>query len=203
MNVICYVDGFNLYHGLRSRHGKKYYWLDLWMLASRFLLPGQVLQKLVYCTSRIKDDPAGEQRQSTYIDALLATHPQMIAVMGHYLSKEMTCRQCQASFKKYEEKMTDVNIACHLLEDAMDQQFDVALLISADSDLVPPVSLVKRRWPQKKMIVLFPPGRQSHQLRLVASGYKNISEADLRQCQLPSVVNSPQGRTYFRPAEWR
>ena len=30
MNVICDIDGFNLYHGLRSKGWKKYYWLDLW-----------------------------------------------------------------------------------------------------------------------------------------------------------------------------
>ena len=37
------IDGFNLYHGLRSKGWKKYYWLDLWALAERFLRPGQTL----------------------------------------------------------------------------------------------------------------------------------------------------------------
>ncbi len=27
--VKAYVDGFNLYHGLKARHGRKYLWLDL------------------------------------------------------------------------------------------------------------------------------------------------------------------------------
>lgn len=28
MNAICYIDGFNLYHGLRSKGWRKYYWLE-------------------------------------------------------------------------------------------------------------------------------------------------------------------------------
>lgn len=39
--------------------------------------------------------------------------------------------------------MTDVNIACHLLADAMDGRFGVALLMSGDSDLVPPVRIIR------------------------------------------------------------
>ena len=31
--VILYVDGFNLYFGLRSKGWRKYYWLDLVHLA--------------------------------------------------------------------------------------------------------------------------------------------------------------------------
>ena len=62
MNVICYIDGFNLYHGLRSKGWRKYYWLDLWALAERFLKRGQTLVEVVYCTTLIKDDPPGQQR---------------------------------------------------------------------------------------------------------------------------------------------
>ena len=32
--VVAYVDGFNLYFGLRSKGWKKYYWLDLCALAT-------------------------------------------------------------------------------------------------------------------------------------------------------------------------
>jgi hypothetical protein len=26
-NTVVYIDGYNLYHGLRDRHGRKYLWL--------------------------------------------------------------------------------------------------------------------------------------------------------------------------------
>jgi len=49
-----------LYHGLRNREWRKYYWLDLWALAERFLKPGQKLVKVVYGTAWVK---AGTDQQ--------------------------------------------------------------------------------------------------------------------------------------------
>jgi hypothetical protein len=37
--VIGYVDGFNLYHGLHDKYGRRYLWLDLGHLVQR-LRPG-------------------------------------------------------------------------------------------------------------------------------------------------------------------
>ena len=52
--------------------------------------------------------------------------------------------------------MTDVNVAVELLTDAFKDQFDVALLLSADSDLVGPVETVRRLFSAKQVIVVFP-----------------------------------------------
>ena len=41
--------------------------------------------------------------------------------------------------------MTDVNIATAMLTDAYRDRFDTALLVSADSDLVPPVRAARMR----------------------------------------------------------
>jgi uncharacterized LabA/DUF88 family protein len=43
---------------------------------------------------------------------------------------------------KTEEKGTDVNIASHLLVDAHNNSFDMAVVISNDSDLVEPIKMV-------------------------------------------------------------
>lgn len=202
MNVIAYVDGFNLYFGLKSKGWRKYYWLDLWALAERFLKPGQMLIEVVYCTSKIKNDPAAIQRQLTFLDALQAHRAGVKVVFGHFLAKNDTCRQCGNTYTRHEEKKTDVNIACHLLTDAMDGRFDIALLFSADSDLVPPVEVVRRRWLQKKVIAVFPPDRRSDALRKVCNGLKRVSEADLRQSQLPTTVTLAGGKVATRPQEW-
>jgi uncharacterized LabA/DUF88 family protein len=143
MNVICYVDGFNLYHGLRSKGLQRYYWLDLWKLTERFLLPNQELSEVVYCTSRVKKNPPARKRQRVYIDALSAYRPNIKTLYGHYLAKEIRCKGCGLTYLRHEEKMTDVNIACELLQDAMDGKFDIALVISGDSDLVPPIRKIK------------------------------------------------------------
>ena len=39
--------------------------------------------------------------------------------------------------------MTDVNMAVELLSDAQDDEYDVAILVSADSDLAGPIEAVR------------------------------------------------------------
>ena len=40
--LVAYVDGFNLYHGLKAVYGRRYHWLDLQALVRSLLRPGQV-----------------------------------------------------------------------------------------------------------------------------------------------------------------
>lgn len=202
MNVICYIDGFNLYHGLRSREWRKYYWLDLWALAERFLRKDQTLVEVVYCTTLIKKDVQGQQNQLDFIDALTAHRPGIKVVYGHYLPDTVRCLNCGHSYEKHREKMTDVNIACHLLTDAMDGRFDVALLMSGDSDLVPPVRMVRERWPEKRVIAVFPPKRYSDALKKAAHGHTWIGEEKLRRCLLPERVRLDGGKWAVRPRTW-
>jgi hypothetical protein len=37
VRVVAYVDGFNLYHGLKAKHGRRYLWLDLEALVTSLL----------------------------------------------------------------------------------------------------------------------------------------------------------------------
>ncbi len=62
--VVAYIDGFNLYFGLKAGHGRKYLWLDLEALAESLLRPGQELREVKYFTARLRDDPEGGRRQS-------------------------------------------------------------------------------------------------------------------------------------------
>lgn len=54
--VIAYVDGFNLYFGLKNAGFKRYYWLDVMALAGSLLKPGQTLAATHYFTARIRDN---------------------------------------------------------------------------------------------------------------------------------------------------
>jgi uncharacterized LabA/DUF88 family protein len=201
-NVICYVDGFNLYHGLRSKGWNKYYWLDVWALAERFLLPDQTLRGLVYCSARVKRDVDGLNRQMQYFDALVAHREKLKVLYGHYIVNKVKCPDCGTIRERHEEKMTDVNIACQLLVDAMDDKFDTALVISGDSDLAPPIEMIQERFPEKRIIVLFPPNRVSKVLRNISHGQRRISEADLWQSQLPEEVKLQSSKVIRRPTRW-
>ncbi len=203
--VMVYVDGFNLYFGLRSKQWRKYYWLDLVALATALLKPNQTLSGVHYFTSRIRANGrnvSDMQRQTAYLEAL-DTLPGVQLHFGHYLEKPKQCRQCGAQWMDYEEKMTDVNIAVQLLADAFDDRFDTALLISADSDLTTPVRMLRSQFPAKRLIAVFPPGRQSFELKNTANASFTIGEANLRQSQLPAQVQRADGFILQRPAHWQ
>lgn len=55
--------------------------------------------------------------------------------------------------------MTDVNIAVKILGDAGDDRFDTAVIVSGDSDLTGPIEEVRARYPNKRVVVAFPPNR--------------------------------------------
>jgi uncharacterized LabA/DUF88 family protein len=99
--------------------------------------------------------------------------------------------------------MTDVNIATEMLSDAFADQFDVALLISADSDLVSPVRKVRHLFPDKRVVVVFPPARHSHALKSVANVCLHLDRATLVKSVFTDQVAKPDGFVLQRPAEWR
>ena len=47
-SVIFYVDGYNLYYGLKSKNWKKFYWLDIVGFFEKFLKPYQQLIEVNY-----------------------------------------------------------------------------------------------------------------------------------------------------------
>lgn len=203
--VIAYVDGFNLYFGLKSKGWHKYYWLDLPALCRALLQPGQQLAAAHYFTTRIRTNGRNTldaKRQSDYLDAL-ATRPDLTLHYGHFLEKPQRCQSCGATWLSYEEKMTDVNIAVQLLTDAYENRFDMALVISGDSDLTTPTRMLRSVFPTKRIVVAFPPERHSTQLKHAANAYLTIGEANLRQSQLPESLPTATGYVLRRPRHWR
>ena len=99
MTRVCvYVDGFNLYFGLKSKGWRRHYWLDLPALSSALLKPGQYLQTVHYFTSRIRTNGKNQpdmQRQTCYLEAL-ETLPGLTTHFGHYLEKQRECHHCGA-----------------------------------------------------------------------------------------------------------
>ena len=202
--VAVYVDGLNLYYGLKSRGWRRYYWLDLRRLAERLLRPGQRLAMIRYFTARFRpraDDPEQTLRQDTYLKAL-ATLPDLTIQYGYHLPKTETCQICGASRETFEEKMTDVNIAIALLRDAMQDAFDTAIIISADSDLIGPIDAVLHSCPAKRIVVAFPPNRYSRHLKDRATATLSLWPETIARSQFPAQVTDPNGYPLHRPARW-
>lgn len=200
--VIAYVDGFNLYFGLKSKSWRRYYWLNIQMLAQNLLKANQRLLLTKYFTARVAGPPAKEKRQSTYIEAL-ETLSEFQIFYGKYQLNPRQCSHCGFQDEVPNEKMTDVNIAVEILKDAYQDEFDVALLISADSDLVPPVKTVRELFPNKRVVVASPPGRYS--IGLVKSANKSfvISRRNTAKSLLPEEIEKADGYILRCPPLWK
>jgi uncharacterized LabA/DUF88 family protein len=98
--------------------------------------------------------------------------------------------------------MTDVNIATQLLMDAHLDNFDTAIIVSGDSDLVPPIKAIKEYFPQKKVGVAFPPSRHSISLQKVVDFSFTIGKKKLNDSQLPDTITKPNGFQLVRPNTW-
>lgn len=206
-NVIGYIDGFNLYHGLRDRYQNRYQWLDLVKLMQR-LRPHDSIVAVRYFTALVRDDPSAQARQQAYLGALRAHRGDRLEIVhGRYQAKQQTCRACGASRTSYEEKETDVNIAVSLVADAATAAADLAVLVSADSDLCPAIRtarLVSAGRPSHfGIIAVFPPRRFSHELRQLIPGAFTLSHQDIRNSLLPDTVTDVvTGRKFYRPQAW-
>jgi uncharacterized LabA/DUF88 family protein len=200
--VAVYVDGLNLYNGLRDKHGRKYLWLDLQALSAALLLPDQHLVAVRYFTARLRGE-SSLARQTTYIDALTAHCSLLTVEEGRFQQKSIECRECGSLRLSYEEKETDVNIAVALVEDAVLDRYDTAVVISADSDLCPAVRSIRRVAPDKRVVVAFPPRRVSGELRRAAHASFTIADLKIRRSLLPEVVATAGGIVLKRPGYWR
>lgn len=203
--MIAYVDGFNLYYGIRTKGWQRYYWLNIRMMATGLLRPDQELVRTKYFTTLVSatpEDPEKSRRQVAYLEAL-GTLGEFDIFYGHYLQKQMKCFKCGANWATHEEKMTDVNIAVEMLNDAYEDAFDTALLVSGDSDLTGPVTTIRRKFPRKWVVVAFPPERHSDQLRKAAHRTLTIGRKKLADSQFPDEVYKAGGFVLRRPESWK
>lgn len=201
-----YVDAFNLYYGCLKR--TPYKWLDLRKLC-RFLLPEYDVNRIRYFTARIQprpDNPDKAQRQSTYLRAL-RTIPDLSIHEGFYLTTTHWARLAEplpglpptVRVIKTEEKGSDVNLATHLLIDAMDDDADVAVVLSNDSDLTRPIEVVRERF--RIEVGLLNPYQHASRLLQVVSFHRTIRPGALKACQLPATLTDAHG-LITRPSRW-
>lgn len=87
----------------------------------------------------------------------------------------------------------DVNIAVALLHDVMWDAFDTAIMVSADSDLIGPINTVLRSYPDKRVVVAFPPNRHSEELHHQATAAFRLGRRIITDSQFPAQVTADNG----------
>jgi uncharacterized LabA/DUF88 family protein len=218
VKVRVYVDGFNLYYrALKDRldpGGGTYKWLDLGKLASALMpSPKYTIDRIRYFTANVRslpDDPDAPVRQQAYLRAL-RTLPLVTVHLGFFMVKTTRARlvtplsdgTTTVKVHKIEEKGSDVNLATYLLMDGFRNEYDVAAVVTNDSDLVEPVRVVKEEL-QKPIVILGPnrdPQAYSRELTAAATSFKPIREGALKASQFPATLTDAVG-TISKPAGW-
>ena len=98
-----------------------------------------------------------------------------------------------------EEKGSDVNLAAHLLNDAWQDRFDAAAVISNDTDLVTPIRMVVSERKKPVFVVCPGPWPVAPKLQEAASYVRHVQPAHLRAAQFPDPL---PGTRISKPTGW-
>lgn len=206
--VAFFIDGFNLYHALDylesgSDHFRyrKYKWLNLYKFASLFVGRLDKLEQVILFTAFATWDPAKVARHRLFIRANESVG--VSVVYGEFKRKDKRCRLCRQRYSTFEEKQTDVNIALHLLQLAIMGQYDRAVIVSGDTDLIPAIKAVRVTFPQKEIGVILPIGKSSEDLLKQADFRHKMREHHLESCRFPDVIPLADGSALECPATWK
>ena len=194
-----YIDGFNVYYALQKGY-RQYKWLDYMRLAQAVIRSGDTIDGVYYFTTFATWKQENVKRHKEYIRALRSVGVEV--VMGRFMVKEATCHICKGRYRTHEEKRTDVNIALRVTTDAIFDQYDRALIISADSDLLPVINTVHKHASDKEIGVMFPIGRSSLDLRQNADFRLKMSPKLLRRSQFPDELTIGNMKA-VRPETWK
>lgn len=199
--ALVLIDGFNLYFGIRELKMPRFKWLDIEKLSNNILKGNQKLSKIYYCTARVKENPKKHKRQSTYLDALL-TKKKISILYGKFKVKSSKCKNCGYPIIKYEEKMSDVNIAIQLVKAAAEKNTDIVFIMSGDTDLYSAITTAREINSKMKIIVAFPPNRFNNELKSVADGSFIIGKSLLRKSLLDTEIILNSGFKVKKPKLW-
>ena len=217
MKTNIYIDGLNLYY--RAVQGTPNKWLNILKLFQE-KYPKNNIHKIKYFTSIVQsrdDDPSKPERQQIYLRAL-QTFPQIEIIKGRFQTSTVRMPLAHpphdtVEVLRTEEKSSDVNLAVHLLNDAHNKDYEVAIVVSNDSDLAESIRIVTRDI-NLRVGIVFPYGavdpytgtlyelRSSTILRKYATFIGVTKPRILSNNQLPNRLTDANG-TFHKPPEWR
>jgi hypothetical protein len=174
------------------------------------MLPNDDIVGIKYFTAKInprQDDPNKHIRQLVFLRAL-ETLPNIEIIFGHYLSHvvSMPLADAQKRKKKFakviktEEKGSDVNLAVHLVNDGYQGKYELAVLVTNDSDLLSAIQIVQKDL-DLKVGILNPQIHPSKVLKEEAHFFKKIRSGVLKASQFPPTLNDEKG-SFYKPKQW-
>ena len=213
LRTIIYIDGFNFYYGSLKNTPNK--WVDLYSLCKKYLprSPLHTIIAIKYFTARVRSLPSeptpnSATRQDVYLRAIQRFIPCLSVIEGQYRNVRVKGSPTDSvlaqthnivEIRKPEEKGSDVNLAVHLLNDAWNDEFDAAVVVSDDSDLAEALRIVKEE--REKPVYYFVSSRRgaSRKLKQYATEIRTIRQKAIAVSQLPSPI--PQ-TNITKPTTW-
>lgn len=188
------------------------------------LFPDVEVQTIKYFTAQVLFNGGKISRQRVYWRAL-KTDPNLEIIKGKFFSNikakplanplppgsciEPDCPKVaqSAMVRITEEKMSDVNLATHLLKDGFLGLYDLAIVITNDTDLCEPIRVVRDTMGKEARIIR-PVSTQGRRpavgLDRVATTTKDITSSRLAivsRCQYPDIMTDLRG-TFSKPPSW-
>jgi hypothetical protein len=215
--TIVYIDGFNLYY--RALKGTSHKWLDLMALSKAVLPASCTIERVNYYTANIsgRTDPTAPARQHAYLRALGSLPLVQIHYGNFMVTKKWAGLVRPPEFRpvialppgplpqvayvwKTEEKGSDVNLGVHLVRDAFKGAFDMAAVLTNDTDLLEPIRIVTHEL-GLPVTLLAPSGKAAVSLANTATSVRHVGPY-VGPCQMPDRVVLPDGRTVQKPTGW-
>ncbi len=230
MKVRAYIDGYNLFYGalkagkIKSsvpqeikqkikKDKRALRWLNVEKLLSYYLKGNYTLEAIHFYTADIATMYIGDlspSRQKEYFKALSSIKNLSIHKGRFYRHPVLMPRApitnplSMVKVIKTEEKGSDVNLATHLVYDACQNLFDMAVIVTNDSDLLEPIKVVKSL--NKKVLILCPHSKICHEF-LQTFGkqvIRKIEKTALEKAQFEDNVLDVNGNILAsRPDVWK
>ena len=197
-----FVDGFNVYHAIDNARLQRYKWLNYWALSEKFLRGKDRIAGVLFFTAYSPWNENKRTRHKRLISANVDTGVKV--VLGEFRKTTKKCGICNKEYQTYVEKRTDVNIAVHLFGNAQKDNYDKAVIISGDSDLIPAITSITHIFPNKQFSLVIPIGRKARELQQTVGGGSSMrmKEIHLKTSQFPDKFRQRNGLVLDRPVQW-
>ncbi|MDR1996795.1 MAG: NYN domain-containing protein [Candidatus Margulisbacteria bacterium] len=220
--ISFFIDGYNLFYGLKSLKKQNYKWLNIKKLSEYLINPNaEEIAIIHYFTTKviipadIQELPENirqprmtgfktkQANQEQYLSAL-RTLPNVNIHYGKYKNKIYQCPKCHQSYAQPTEKITDVNISVQALLGAHNNEYDTAYFITGDTDIAPAMQAVGNSSFNKLVKVAFPPNRKNDYIKnLLPNSYRQIKEKTILKCLFAPKVKTNTGYEIICPQQWQ
>jgi len=165
--VIAYVDGFNVYKGIqyyRQQNPNKLpsNKIDLRSLITNHLIyEGESLESICWYSAIPNNDRDPEKQRTINNHKQYKNRLENDGVhirLSGYRKRSTKCSSCGHKTRSSQEKETDNRLSLEVLEDAVFDRMDRALIISSDSDFIPVLHSLNRYRERREVdAVMCPP----------------------------------------------